>query len=49
MKFDWPQSLKQFFTDVPYYILEASRTLMAMFKTEPSEEGQLQVCDMTHC
>ena len=34
---DWLQSLKQFFINVPYHILVASLTLMALFKTEPSE------------
>ena len=28
---DWPQSLKQFFINVSYYILEASLTLMSLF------------------
>ena len=28
---DWPQSLKQFFTNVSYHILVASLTLMALF------------------
>ena len=27
---DWPQSLKQFFINVSYYILVASLTLMAL-------------------
>ena len=30
------------------YILVASLTLMALFKTEPSELDWLQVCDMPH-
>ena len=34
---DWLQSLKQFFINVSYHILVASLTLMALFKTEPSE------------
>ena len=34
---DWLQSLKHFFINVPYHLLEASLTLMALFKTEPSE------------
>ena len=34
---DWVQSLKQFFTNVPYHILVAILTLLALFKIEPSE------------
>ena len=35
---DWLQSLKQYFTNVPYHILVASLTLMTLFfKTEPLE------------
>ena len=34
---DWLQSLKQNFITVSYHILVASLTLMALFKTEPSE------------
>ena len=34
---DWLQSLKQFFINVSYHIPVASLTLMALFKTEPSE------------
>ena len=34
---DLLQSLKQFFINVPYHILVASLTLMALFKTEQSE------------
>ena len=34
---DWLQYLKQFFINVSYHILVASLTLMALFKTEPSE------------
>ena len=30
-KIDWLQSLKQFFINVPYHILVASLTLMALF------------------
>ena len=45
---DWLQSLEQFFINVSYYILKASLTLMALFKTEPSELDWLQVYDMTH-
>ena len=32
---DWLQSLKQFFINVPYHLIEASLTLMALI-TEPS-------------
>ena len=44
---DWLQSLKQSFINVPYHILVASPTLMAI---EPSELDWLQVhvYDMTH-
>ena len=45
---DWLQSLKQFFINVSYNILEVSLTLMALFKTEPYELDWLQVYDMTH-
>ena len=45
---DWLQSLKQVFINVSYHILLASLTLMALFKTEPSELDWLQVYDMTH-
>ena len=40
---DWLQSLKQFFINVSYHILVASLTLMALFKTEPSELDWLHV------
>ena len=40
---DWLQSLKQFFINVSYHLLVASLTLMALFKTEPSELDWLQV------
>ena len=46
-KLDWLQSLKQFFNNVSYHILVTSLTLMALFKTEPSELDWLQVY-MTH-
>ena len=39
---DLLQSLKQFFINVLYNILVASLTLMALFKTEPSELDWLQ-------
>ena len=42
---DWPQSLKQSFINVPYHLLVASLTLMAL---EPSELDWLQVYNMTH-
>ena len=42
---DWLQSLKQFLINVSYHILVASLTLMAPFKTEPSELDWLQVYD----
>ena len=45
---DWLQFLKQFFINVSYHILVASLTLMALFKTEPSELDWLQINDMTH-
>ena len=45
---DWLQSLKQFFINVSYHIIEASLTLMALFKTEPSELDWLQAYDMKH-
>ena len=34
---DWLKSLKQVFINVSYHITIASLTLMALFKTEPSE------------
>ena len=34
---DWVQSLKQVFINVPYHILVAILTLLALFKIEPSE------------
>ena len=42
--------LKTIFINVPYHIhvLVARLTLMALFKTEPSELDWLQVYDMTH-
>ena len=40
--------LKTLFINVPYHILIASLTLMALFKTEPSELDWLQVYDMAH-
>ena len=38
---------KTFFINVSYHILVASLTLIALFKTEPSELDQQQVYDMT--
>ena len=40
--------INHFFINVSYHILVASLTLMALFKTEPSDLGWLQVYDTTH-